>query len=177
MLDRNPDEKTHSIDSLVKALRPLRDRGKSIVLTNGCFDLLHVGHVRFLRESSKFGDILVVGINSDNSVRSLKGNGRPIITLRERMELLSAIECVDFVTSFDDLIPLNLVRNVRPDIHVKGNEYAPGNGKTMPEAELVQSLGGEVRFVQMIPDRSTTRLIEHMSSVAPEGAQNSGGWK
>src|SRR5437763_11670845 len=119
----------------------LRSAGNKIVATNGCFDLLHVGHVRYLQAARALGDLLVVGINADTSVRRLKGPARPLVPEAERAELLAALECVDHVVSFEEDTPEALIADVRPHVHVKGGDYRP---EDLPEASLVRELGGEV---------------------------------
>ncbi len=133
-----------------------RARGKRIVLTNGCFDLLHVGHVRCLEAAKAFGDVLIVGLNSDDSVRRLKGPGRPLAPAEDRAELLAALRPVDYVVIFEEDTPVELVHQVRPDVHVKGGEYRP---QDMPETAAVESHGGRVEVVPMVPNRSTTSLM------------------
>lgn len=144
-------------DALEAHLNGLREQGKSIVSTNGCFDILHVGHVRILKQSKALGDILVVGINSDASVKKLKGEDRPINTQDDRAELLSSLECVDIVSIFDEGTPVEFLKVVRPNIHVKGADYKP---KDLEETPVVESFGGEVRILPLVPHKSTTSLVE-----------------
>lgn len=133
---------------------------KKVVWTNGCFDLVHVGHVRTLQAAKKLGEILVVGLNTDASVKQLKGPSRPILPEDERAELLMALSCVDYVILFDEPTPEVSLTRLQPDIHCKGSEYAPPHGKAIPEAELVRSFGGTIEFLPMIPNHSTSLLIE-----------------
>lgn len=128
----------------------VRRQGGRVVFTNGCFDILHVGHVRYLRAARRQGDWLIVGLNSDRSVQELKGPERPLVSEDERAEVLAALACVDAVCIFDELRPDDLIRAVRPDIHVKGGDYTEDQ---LPEAPLVRSLGGEVRIMPLIPGR------------------------
>lgn len=137
-----------------------------IVFTNGCFDLLHVGHVRLLQQARDLGDLLIVGLNSDCSVRALKGADRPLMPELERAELLAALGCVDLVVIFPELTPMDLIRQLRPHVHVKGAEYGPDGCKPLPEAEIVQAYGGEVRLLPMTPALSTTRLIQRLAASA-----------
>jgi phosphoheptose isomerase len=138
--------------------------GKNVVWTNGCFDLVHVGHIHSLTAARELGDVLVIGLNSDASVRQLKGPTRPIIPQQERAELLAALTCVDAVIIFDELTPAVSLAKLRPDIHCKGADYAPPHGKPVPEAHLVESYGGKVRFLPLVPDTSTTGLIERIAA-------------
>ena len=135
-----------------------RAAGKVVVWTNGCFDLLHVGHVRNLKACRDLGDLLVVGVNSDASVRRLKGPGRPIVPAAERAEVLAALACVDHVVIFDEATPEASLERLRPDIHCKGTDYAPPGGKPIPEAKLVEAYGGRIAFLPLLPGHSTTDL-------------------
>jgi len=132
--------------------------GRRVVWTNGCFDLIHAGHVRSLRDAKALGDVLIVGINSDRSVRAIKGSGRPLIPESDRAELLAALESVDYVTVFDENDPTAALATLRPDVHCKGAEYADGS-RPVPEREIVLGYGGEVRFLPFHPGLSTTALI------------------
>jgi D-beta-D-heptose 7-phosphate kinase/D-beta-D-heptose 1-phosphate adenosyltransferase len=136
-----------------------RARGARIVFTNGCFDVLHRGHVGYLAEAKALGDVLVVAVNSDASVRRLKGPQRPVNDLADRMAVLAALACVDHVTAFEEDSPAALIEAVRPDVYVKGGDYPP---ELIPEAPLVRRLGGEVRTLSYVPDRSTSQLIERI---------------
>jgi glycerol-3-phosphate cytidylyltransferase len=150
-----------SKEALAVRLDELRSEGKSIVSTNGCFDILHVGHVRILKQSREMGDVLVVGINSDASVKRLKGEDRPINNQDDRAELLSSLECVDFVSIFDEGTPVEFLKSVKPNIHVKGADYKPEN---LEETPVVESFGGEVRILPLVPQKSTTSLVEKIRS-------------
>lgn len=132
-----------------------------IVLTNGCFDLLHVGHIRYLNEASKLGDILIVAVNSDQSVKKLKGSNRPLLPLEERMELLAALEAVDLVTSFSTETCRPVIKLVKPDIYVKGGDYSR---ETLPEWNTVKKYGGNVEFIEMTTERSTSEIIDKIIS-------------
>ncbi|HXK33114.1 MAG TPA: D-glycero-beta-D-manno-heptose 1-phosphate adenylyltransferase, partial [Dehalococcoidia bacterium] len=144
-----------------------RERGQRIVFTNGCFDILHRGHITYLNRAKALGDVLIVGVNSDASVAALKGPGRPVNTLEDRVEVLGALSCVDHVVAFDEATPERLIRALRPDIYVKGGDYTI---ETLPEAPLVESLGGAVRLLPFVEDRSTTRIIERIRGTdAPGG--------
>ena len=135
-----------------------------MVWTNGCFDVLHAGHARSLAGARSLGDILIVGINSDASVRELKGPGRPIMSESDRAELLAALEAVDYVTVFAEPTPIRALSLLHPDIHVKGAEYGDGS-RPIPERETVEAYGGEVHFLPLYPGRSTTDIIERIASL------------
>lgn len=143
--------------------------GKTVVFTNGCFDILHVGHVRYLHEARAHGDVLVVGVNTDDSVRRLKGPDRPINSESDRAEVLAALECVDIVTLFDEDTPVEVIQAIRPDIDVKGGDYRP---EDMPEAEVMRALGGSVVIIPFTATDSegfsTTKTISSMAQ-APQG--------
>jgi D-beta-D-heptose 7-phosphate kinase/D-beta-D-heptose 1-phosphate adenosyltransferase len=138
-----------------------RSQGQRIVFTNGCFDILHRGHVAYLNRAKALGDLLVVGLNSDESVRRLKGAGRPINSLEDRAQVLAALSCVDLIVPFDDATPAELIRLLRPDVYAKGADYTLDR---LPEATLVRELGGEVQLLPLIEDRSTTRIIERIGA-------------
>lgn len=139
-----------------------RREGKKVVFTNGVFDLLHVGHLRYLQEARALGDALFVGINADAGVRRLgKGPERPINPEDERAELVLGLKCVDAVCVFEEDTPLELIRAVKPDIHCKGGDYASPDA--LPETPLVRALGGEVVILPLVPGRSTTRLVRLLS--------------
>lgn len=148
---------------LRKDLQPivqnLRNSGARIVFTNGCFDILHLGHVRYLREAKRLGDILIIGVNTDDSVRALKGSPRPYVSEMERAEILASLECVDYVTLFPELRPDELIAIIKPDIHVKGGDY---NVTQLPERKLVEKLGGKVVVIPPIKGRSTTNIVDRI---------------
>jgi D-beta-D-heptose 7-phosphate kinase/D-beta-D-heptose 1-phosphate adenosyltransferase len=135
----------------------LRADGRTIVFTNGCFDLLHVGHIRYLEAARSLGDCLVVGLNTDESVRRLKGEGRPLVSEFERAEVLASLQAVDYVTLFHEDTPSELISLLQPHIHVKGGDY---RAEELPEAEAVQSVGGRIVILPITEGRSTTRLVE-----------------
>jgi len=149
-----------------------RKAGRRIVFTNGCFDLLHVGHVRYLQEARRQGDVLIVAVNADAMVRELKGPGRPILPLDERLRILAALACVDYVVAFDDPTPCALLSELRPDVLVKGGDYGI---EGVVGREIVWSYGGEVRVVPATEGLSTTRTVEQIRSGcggnAPVGMQ------
>ncbi len=136
--------KIRSLDELRRDVAAARARGQRIVLANGCFDLLHVGHVRYLQAARRLGDLLIVGVNSDAAVRALKGEGRPILPAEERAEIVAAFACVDYVVIFDDVTVAPLLEALRPDVHAKGTDYTP---ETVPEREIVRGYGGRVAIV------------------------------
>jgi rfaE bifunctional protein nucleotidyltransferase chain/domain len=140
---------------------------KTVVWTNGCFDLLHVGHIRNLQAARSQGDLLVVGVNSDASVQRLKGLGRPIIPAAERAELLAALACVDHVIVFDEDTPLEAIRRLQPDIHCKGGDYAPPNGKPIPEAAIIEAYGGRIEYLPIVPGVSTSDLVGRIQDGHP----------
>jgi rfaE bifunctional protein nucleotidyltransferase chain/domain len=139
-----------------------RRQGRVVVWTNGCFDLLHVGHLRNLQAARALGDVLVVGVNDDASVARLKGPGRPILPAAERAELLAGLACVDRVVLFGEDTPEAALARLEPDIHCKGADYAPPHGKPIPEARIVEGYGGRVAFLPLLPGSSTTDLIERI---------------
>ena len=138
----------------------LREAGQRVEFTNGCFDILHAGHVRYLNEARAQGDCLVLGLNSDESVRRLKGPSRPVNNELDRAEVVGALESVDYVVLFGEQTAETLIAKVRPAVYVKGGDYTLD---TLPEAKIVQSYGGRVHFVQMVPGRSTTNVIRKIA--------------
>ncbi|OGC04215.1 hypothetical protein A2276_06385 [candidate division WOR-1 bacterium RIFOXYA12_FULL_43_27] len=154
-------KKIKSRNELAKIVRRLKSQGANIVFTNGCFDILHLGHARYLREAKKLGDILIVGLNSDSSVKKLKGNSRPYVTELERAEVLASLECVDYVTIFGESRPDNLLKLLKPKVHVKGGDYKMEH---LPEAKLVKALGGKVVIIPPVAGRSTTNIVEKIRS-------------
>ena len=135
----------------------LREAGQRIVFTNGCFDILHAGHVRYLEEARALGDCLVLGLNTDASVRRLKGETRPVNTELDRAAVTGALAAVDYVVLFDEPTAETLIEKVRPAVYVKGGDYTR---ETLPEARVVEKYGGEVHFIDLVPGRSTTKIIE-----------------
>jgi rfaE bifunctional protein nucleotidyltransferase chain/domain len=164
------------------ALLPIRAAaraaGQTVVFTNGAFDLLHVGHVRYLQAARALGDLLIVGVNSDASVRAYKGPDRPLVAEDERAELLAALACVDYVVIFDEPTAVALVTALQPDIYVKGGDYRAEDAppvprpathdpadKPLPEAAPVRAAGGQVIIIPYVPGKSTTNLIERIKGV------------
>ncbi len=147
-------------DELVAAINGERRSDKKIVLANGCFDLFHVGHIRYLAGAKALGDVLVVGLNSDQQVRELKGERRPFIPESERAEIISALRFVDYVTIFPEPTVTELLRAIRPNFHTKGTDYTPDS---VPEREIVREFGGEVVIVGDPKDHSSSEMIEAVS--------------
>lgn len=135
--------------------------GKNLVFTNGCFDLLHVGHVRYLKQARAQGDLLFVGLNTDASVKRLKGPSRPIQNQDDRAEIMASLGCVDFVCLFDQDTPLELIKVVKPNLLVKGGDWKP---EQIVGSDFVQSYGGQVRSLQFVDGRSTTNIITKIES-------------
>ena len=140
----------------------LKRGGKQIVFTNGCFDIIHAGHVRYLTAAKNFGDVLIVGLNTDESVRRLKGANRPINCQDDRAEVLLALKAVDHVIFFGEQTAQALIAEVKPAVYVKGGDYTLA---TLPEAKIVQSYGGRVEFVNLVAGRSTTKIVEKILEV------------
>ena len=138
-----------------------KNKDLKVVATNVCFDILHIGHIRSLQKAKSLGDILVVGLNSDSSVKKLKGKSRPVNNEKNRAEILAALSCVDFVSIFNEDTAEKFLEIVKPNIYVKGGEYSVD---ILPEAQVVKKYGGEVFLVPMIPDLSTTQIIEKLSN-------------
>ena len=150
-------EKIKERETLLKIIEGLKAKGKRIVFTNGCFDLLHIGHIRYLEEAKSLGDILAVGMNSDRSVRNLKGANRPILPEEERAEILSGLGCVDYVSIFDEPTPFELISLLRPHILVKGGDWTK---ETTVGREVIEQSGGNVVIIPFVKGSSTTNLIE-----------------
>ena len=146
-------------DALLGALAEERAAGKTIAFANGCFDVLHVGHIRYLQDAARVADILVVGVNGDASVRGLKGEGRPVMPEAERAEIISAIRGVTYVTIFHEESPSRLLQTLRPDFQCKGTDYT---ADSVPEAEIVKAYGGKVVIVGDPKDHSTTEMLRRM---------------
>jgi D-beta-D-heptose 7-phosphate kinase/D-beta-D-heptose 1-phosphate adenosyltransferase len=140
----------------------LRKDGKKIAFTNGCFDILHVGHVRYLREARKTADVLVLALNSDSSVRSIKGEKRPLVPEAERAEVLAALEFIDFITIFPELTPLELINYLKPDILIKGGDWPE---EKVVGREEVKKWGGRVVLIPEVEGKSTTNIVEKIKSV------------
>ncbi|GBC61193.1 D-glycero-beta-D-manno-heptose 1-phosphate adeny lyltransferase [Desulfonema ishimotonii] len=157
--------------ALARTLEEFRRSGKTIVFTNGCFDLLHVGHVRYLTAARSQGDVLVLGLNSDASVRAIKGEKRPVVPQEERAEVVAGLACVDFVTLFDAPDPLALIQTLKPDVLVKGADWAEDR---IIGADVVKAGGGRVARIDVVPGASTTGIIERIvGRYAPDPGHSS----
>lgn len=154
-------KKIKTLPGLKEALKKLRRGDKKIVFTNGCFDILHPGHVDYLEKARSLGDALVIGLNSDSSVRKLKGKSRPVVTQKDRARVLSALACVDLVVIFNALTPIDLIKSVRPDVLVKGGDWKI---KDIVGADFVMSYGGKVKSLRYIKGFSTRDLIKKIKS-------------
>jgi phosphoheptose isomerase len=157
-----PGSKEATLAELVPVREHYKKQGRTVVWTNGCFDILHVGHVESLKAARRLGDILVVGVNDDAHVARTKGAGRPINTLQHRIAVLSALEVVDHVVAFSEATPTEVLGQLKPDIHCKGSDYAPPNGAPIPEAEVVRAYGGRIEFLPMIDGVSTTSIAARL---------------
>jgi len=151
--------KVKGLRALKGALEKARKRRKKVVFTNGCFDIVHAGHVRYLRKARSYGDCLVVGLNSDASVRAIKGATRPIVPQNERAEVLAALECVDYVVVFDEPTPLKLITAIKPDVLAKGADWA---ARDIVGGAVVRANGGRIRRVTLVKGRSTTNIIKRI---------------
>ena len=146
-----------SRETAARVIEELKLQGKKVVFTNGCFDILHVGHLRYLNEAKKQGDVLIVGVNSDKSVRSLKGPTRPINNEIDRAEMLSGLKAVDFTLIFDELTPIETLEKIKPSIHVKGGDYTKDQ---LPETAVGEKNGGAVRVRCLVDGKSTTNIVK-----------------
>jgi rfaE bifunctional protein nucleotidyltransferase chain/domain len=167
------DNQQRQLSELLSLRAAYSRSGRTVAWTNGCFDLLHSGHVRSLQTAAALADVLLVGVNSDESVRRLKGPGRPILPQEDRVALLAALECVDHVVVFNDDTPEAILEMLKPDLHVKGADYAPPHGKPIPEQAIVERYGGRVVFLPLVEGISTSeiiRRIQHLPVHASNGA-------
>ena len=151
------NQKIYHRGELASILQQAKTDGNVVVTTNGCFDVLHLGHLRYLQAARQLGDVLVVAVNSDSSVRHLKGENRPLVPEDERAEMLAGLGCVDYVVIFPELTPIDLLSELKPNIHVKGGDYKL---EQLVEREVVEANGGEVIVGLNVPGKSTTNLIE-----------------
>jgi D-beta-D-heptose 7-phosphate kinase/D-beta-D-heptose 1-phosphate adenosyltransferase len=168
-LNRGGEGKIRSVDSLLAELAWRRKRNQKIVFTNGCFDVIHRGHIEYLKFCKERGDVVVVGLNSDSSVRAIKGTGRPIHNQIDRAAVLASLETVDYITIFDESTPINLIKKVRPDVLVKGQDWQK---KGVVGAEFVKSCGGRLILAPLVKGKSSTLIIERITS---QGAKTKAG--
>jgi D-beta-D-heptose 7-phosphate kinase/D-beta-D-heptose 1-phosphate adenosyltransferase len=147
---------------LKNKLEELRKEGKKIAFTNGCFDILHVGHIRYLREAKKTADVLVLALNSDSSVRAIKGEKRPLMSEEERAEILAALEFIDFVTIFQELTPLELINYLKPDVLIKGGDWPE---EKIVGGEEIKKWGGRVVIIPEVTGKSTTNIVEKIKKM------------
>ena len=147
------------LSDLVKVLESLREAGKRIVFTNGCFDILHAGHVRYLTAARSKGDALILGLNSDVSVKSIKPENRPIVSQDQRAEVLAGLACVDYITIFDETDPLALIQTIKPDVLIKGADWKETD---IIGSDVVKSYGGKVIRIEVVPGISTSRIIQRI---------------
>ncbi len=160
----NPPRKYLTLPDLLIERATHKAAGREVVWTNGTFDLLHPGHVASLQQARALGDVLVVGVNSDRSVKGYKGPSRPIMNQEERAAMLVALDCVDFVTVFDELTPESVLAQLQPDIHCKGAEYAPPHGRPIPERATVEGYGGRIEYLPLVPGLSSTDIIARVKA-------------
>ena len=150
-----------SRENVASFVDKLRKSGKTVVATNGCFDILHVGHVRYLQKTKSFADYSIILLNSDRSVRSIKGEGRPINNENDRAEVLCALSCVDYVVMFDEDSPAQLLDQIKPDVYTKGADYTM---ETLPEADIMKKNNTRVEFITFVEGKSTTNVINKIKS-------------
>lgn len=148
------------LNQLLDIIADLKKQNKTIITTNGCFDIIHAGHVRYLREAKELGDVLVVLLNSDASVQRLKGPTRPLNHEDDRAEVMAALKAVDYVVIFEEDTPINMLAQIKPDIHIKGGDYTED---TLPETKIVREGGGKIQFIKFVEGRSTTNIINKIS--------------
>jgi D-glycero-beta-D-manno-heptose 1-phosphate adenylyltransferase len=149
--------KSLSLKEAINKRQQLEKENKKVIFTNGCFDIIHAGHVTYLQQAKDLGDYLILGINSDSSVQKLKGPNRPIVPQNERITVLSALSMIDMIIIFDESTPIALIKNIQPDVHVKGGDYIK---EDLPEYPVIKSYGGEVYILPFVPGASTTNIIE-----------------
>lgn len=153
-------------EDLIEKSHQLRNKNKKIVFTNGCFDLIHIGHIYYLRESRLLGDVLIVAVNSDDSVKRLKGKHRPITTELERAGILEALDFIDYITIFEENTPLNLIQSIKPDVYTKGGDYSysnligPGLG-----GDIIEKYGGRISLIPLVKENSTSQIIKNMEKI------------
>jgi rfaE bifunctional protein nucleotidyltransferase chain/domain len=153
------ERKILDANALVHVLSRERQQGSRLVVTNGCFDVLHVGHLRYLQAAQALGDKLIVLLNTDRSVKAIKGELRPINSQSDRAEMLAGLSCVDYIAFFDEPSPVGLLEQIKPDVYVKGGDYTVEN---LPEAPALQAIGTDIQFIPLVQGRSTTGVIERI---------------
>lgn len=149
-------------ENIRKIVEGIQKSGRTVVTTNGCFDILHVGHVRYLTQTKSYADFSIVLLNSDKSVKSIKGEGRPINNENDRAEILCALSCVDYVVLFDEDSPAALLDEIKPDVHTKGADYSV---ETLPEADIILKNGGRIEFITFVEGKSTTNTINSINKM------------
>ncbi|MFH0913174.1 MAG: D-glycero-beta-D-manno-heptose 1-phosphate adenylyltransferase [Candidatus Omnitrophota bacterium] len=154
------ENKIKNLNTLKKVLSSLKSKGKKIVFTNGCFDILHYGHVKYLQEAKQKGDILVVAVNSDASVKKIKGSKRPIVNEKDRLSTIAALESVDYAVLFDEDTPISIIKFLKPDLLIKGADW---DKNAIVGSDIVRSYGGRVNTIKLIKNRSTTALIKKIA--------------
>lgn len=154
-----PDKMVFSAEEMVAQCKIYKEQGKTVVFTNGCFDIIHPGHITYLKKAKELGDVLIIGVNSDESIKRLKGPERPVNSLSDRMQVLAALSSVDHVIPFSDNTPIELIKQIKPDIYAKGGDYTKAS---LPETLIVEELGGRVEILDYIPDTSTTNIIKRI---------------
>lgn len=156
------NSKIKNVAQLKKIIAKLKRRGKTIIFTNGCFDLLHYGHAKYLEDAKKSGDILIVAVNSDSSVRRIKGSIKPLVNEFDRLRVIAALESVDYVVKFNEDTPFNTIKTIKPDVLIKGADYKIHD---IVGANFVSSYGGRVKRIKLIPGRSTAKLIKKIAKI------------
>lgn len=162
---RKPRTKVSSLSGLKRKIQRLKRNGKRIVFTNGCFDILHYGHTKYLQDAKSKGDYLVVAVNSDSSIKKIKTKNRPVVGQADRLKIVAALACVDFVILFNQDDPLKLIKTLKPDILVKGGDWGK---KKIVGANFVESYGGKVLSINLVRGRSTSKIIEKIVRDFPE---------
>ena len=160
----NSNNKILSLNNLLKKASVIRNNNQTIVFTSGCFDILHIGHTRFLKKASSFGDVMILALNTDDSINKVKGNTRPIINQSDRAELLSELRYLDYIVFLNQLNACSLIDVIQPEFYVKGEDYRKMNKKLWPEADIVRSYNGQIKYVKLVPNRSTTSIINKINS-------------
>ena len=159
---KSDNVKLFELENLLEELDSLREQNRKVVFTNGCFDLIHAGHVTYLRQAKSYGDVLIIGLNSDSSLKKLKGPGRPILDQYDRARILGAFEFVDYIVLFDEDTPEDLIKAVKPDVLVKGRDYGI---EDIVGADFVTSYGGEVKRCPLVKGKSTSELIKKIKEI------------